>query len=132
MTQQNNSSFDKSQNTGFRHFFNAARFSAKGLSHAIKYESAFRQELALALILIPAAFYVGTTPLEIMLLIVFVLLVMVVELLNSAIEAVVDRVSPDFHALSGRAKDLGSAAVMISLVIAGIVWSTLIYQNFFY
>lgn len=131
MTSPSEPEFDKSRNTGFRHLINATRFSLSGLGHALKNESAFRQELALALILIPTSFFVGTTPVKIAALIVSVLFVMLVELLNSAIEAVVDRVGTEHHRLSGQAKDLGSAAVMISLLIAGIVWATLIFERFF-
>ena len=79
----------------------------------------------------PMALWLGRSPLEKALLIGVCLLVLVVELLNSAIEAAVDRVGQEHHELSGRAKDLGSAAVFVSLVIAGMVWGTVIYDRFF-
>jgi diacylglycerol kinase (ATP) len=91
----------------------------------LRSESAFRQETAFALILIPAAVFVPVGPVERVLLISSVLLVLLVELMNSAIEAVVDRISLDRHELSGRAKDCGSAAVMIALLICALTWGVL-------
>jgi diacylglycerol kinase (ATP) len=104
----------------------ATRHSIHGLMAAYRSERAFRQEMVLALVLIPAAFWVGKSYFEISLLIATVLLVLIVELLNSAIEACIDRISPDFHDLSKRAKDLGSAAVFLSLVLCGVVWISLL------
>ena len=100
----------------------AAKYSLAGLRSAAAGEAAFRQELVLAVILAPVAVWLGDTGVERALMIGVVLLVLIVELLNSAIEAAVDRVGTDFHDLSGRAKDLGSAAVFISLVSVPIVW----------
>lgn len=117
--------------TGIRRLIKAAGYSFAGLKHAAANETAFQQELLLSLVLIPLAFWIGGTAVEIMILVIAVLQILIVELVNSAIEAVVDRISKERHPLSGQAKDLGSAAVMISLLIAGIVWITLIYQNYF-
>ena len=110
---------------GFKRVANAARYSMQGLVAALRYESAFRQELLLAAILAPAAFWVGQNAAQILLLIGSLVLVLIVELLNSAIEAVADAVSLDTNQLIGRAKDLGSAAVFLSLVLCAIVWLVL-------
>jgi diacylglycerol kinase (ATP) len=120
----------KPGNTGWRRIINAIRFSAKGLSAAWKFEAAFRQEFILTLLLIPAAFWLGQSAYERMLLIGTCLLVLLVELINSAIEATVDRIGTEQHELSGRAKDLGSAAVLVSLVIVVLVWGTVAWQRF--
>lgn len=98
--------------------------------HAWKHESAFRQEVALTAVLTPVALWLGRSGLERLLLIACCLLVLVVELLNSAIEAAIDRVSHEPHELSGRAKDLGSAAVFVSLVLVAAVWSTVAWDRF--
>ena len=102
----------------------------KGLRAAFINESAFRQESMLALLLTPLAIFLGQNAIEYILLIGSVLLVLVVELLNSAIEAVVDRISDEHHELSGRAKDIGSAAVFISLCIVVLVWGLIIFQHY--
>ncbi|AZY48136.1 diacylglycerol kinase [Bordetella avium] len=107
---------------GLRRILNALRYSWQGLKAAVKYEAAFRQELALAVLMIPAAFFLGRTAVEVFLLIVSVVLVLVVELINSAIEALADALSVETHPLLGRAKDLGSAAVMLMLIFTGAVW----------
>jgi len=96
--------------------------SLKGLKAALKYEAAFRQECALAAILIPLALWVGHTPMKKMFLIASVFLVLIVELLNSAIEAVVDRVGYEYHELSGIAKDVASAAVFLTLLLTAFIW----------
>lgn len=93
-----------------------------GLTAAWRSEAAFRQECLLTLLLLPLAFWWGRNPVEWALLIASCLLVLAVELLNSAIEAVTDRVGAERHELSGRAKDMGSAAVLISLVLVAVVW----------
>ena len=108
--------------TGLRRLMNAAGYSIEGLAAAARHEDAFRQELALAAVLVPLGLWLGKTGVERALLVASVLLVLVVELLNSAIEATVDRVSLDHHRLAKRAKDLGSAAVMLSLVNVAAVW----------
>ena len=103
--------------TGIERIINAFGYSMQGFQAAFKNEAAFRQELALAIFLLPLAIWLGNTPLEQALLISVVLLVLVVELLNSAIEAVVDRIGSEAHELAGRAKDVASAAVFISLMM---------------
>jgi diacylglycerol kinase (ATP) len=108
--------------TGLSRVLHAARFSAAGLVAAVRLESAFRQELALAVLLVPVGWWLGTSWVERTLLIGTVVLVLIVELLNSGIEAVVDRVSLDLHELSKRAKDYGSAAVLLALLLCGGVW----------
>ena len=115
--------------TGLDRVVRAFGFSMQGLVAAWRHESAFRQESVLALLMLPAAFWLGRNALEVALLTGAVLLVLVVELLNSAIEAAVDRISFDLHDLSKRAKDYGSAAVLISLLWCGGVWATVIYQR---
>ncbi len=117
--------------TGLTRIINAYGYSIKGLRAAFIHESAFRQETLLALVLTPLAFWLGTNAIEYILLISSVLLVLVVELLNSAIEAVVDRIGSEQHELSGRAKDIGSAAVFISLCIVALVWGLIIFQHVF-
>jgi diacylglycerol kinase (ATP) len=99
-------------------FFN----SCAGLSDAWRHESAFRQELLLAAILVPAAFYVPASPAEKALLIATVLLVIIVELLNTGVEVAIDRISFEHNSLSKRAKDIGSAAVFVALVLMAVVW----------
>ncbi len=108
--------------TGMRRLLAAVRHSLEGLRAALG-EAAFRQELALSAVLVPLGLYLGKGGVERALLVGSVLLVLIVELLNSAIEAVVDRVSLEDHALSKRAKDIGSAAVMLALLTLGAVWS---------
>lgn len=108
--------------TGLQRLLNAARYSIAGFAAAARHEDAFRQELMLAAVLVPLGLWLGQTGVERALLIGSVMLVLIVELLNSAVEATVDRVSLDDHNLAKRAKDLGSAAVMLSLVIVAVVW----------
>ena len=115
--------------TGMDRVLHAFSYSMQGLSAAVRFESAFRQEAALAAVMLPASFWLGRGWMEVALLAGSVLLVMVVELLNSAIEAVVDRVSLDLHELAKRAKDYGSAAVLIALLWCGGIWATVIYQR---
>ena len=112
--------------TGLKRLFNAFGYSLDGFKAAYKHEDAFRQEVLLAIILIPLAFYFGNSHIEKAVMIASVLLVLIVELLNSAIEAVVDRVSIERHELAKRAKDIGSAAVFISLVTLAIVWGLIL------
>ncbi len=116
--------------TGLTRIIHAYGYSMKGLRAAFINESAFRQESMLALLLTPLAIFLGQNAIEYILLIGSVLLVLVVELLNSAIEAVVDRISDEHHELSGRAKDIGSAAVFISLCIVVLVWGLIIFQHY--
>jgi diacylglycerol kinase (ATP) len=108
--------------TGLDRIVHAAGYSAAGLRAAYRGESAFRQEFWLAAVMLPLAFWVGRGWVEVALLAGSVVLVLVVELLNSAVEATVDRVSMELHDLSKRAKDFGSAAVMLSLLLASGIW----------
>lgn len=108
--------------TGLRRLINAFGYSVEGFKAAFKHEDAFRQEVFLAIVLIPLAFYLGKTSIEKSLMIASVLLVMIVELLNSAVEAAVDHTSTEHHALAKRAKDIGSAAVFFALMIVLVVW----------
>jgi diacylglycerol kinase (ATP) len=115
--------------TGVDRVWHAFGYSMQGMAAAVRVESAFRQEAALALVMLPAAFWLGRGWIEVSVLAGSVLLVLIVELLNSAIEAVVDRVSLDLHELSKRAKDYGSAAVLLSLLLCGGVWAAALLQN---
>lgn len=115
--------------TGLDRIVRATGYSFDGLKTAYRGESAFRQETWLAVVLIPASFWVGSSWVEVALLAGSVLLVMIVELLNSGIEAVVDRVSFELHALSKRAKDLASAAVFLSLVLCGSMWAAALWHR---
>ncbi len=108
--------------TGLKRVWNAFFYSLDGLKAAWKHEDAFRQESLLALVLIPLALYLGDDALSRALMISSVLLVLIVELVNSAIEATVDRISLENHKLAKRAKDIGSAAVLIALINALVVW----------
>ena len=109
--------------TGLRRLWNALGYSRDGLQAAYRHEDAFRQEVWLALLLVGVAIFLPQPLLAKGLLIGSVLLVLIVELLNSAIEAVVDRVSLDHHHLAKRAKDIGSAAVLIALLNAAVIWA---------
>lgn len=113
--------------TGLRRIWNAFRYSQDGLSAAYRHEDAFRQETLLAFILVTTAFFMPVGGHGKALMIASVLLVLVVELLNSAVEAVVDRVSLEHHRLAKRAKDIGSAAVLISLVDVVAVWALVLF-----
>lgn len=112
--------------TGLARIADATRYSIAGLSAAFRHEAAFRQELFLCLLLIPVALWSGNTATEKAIMILVVLLVPVFELLNSAIEAVVDRIGSEHHPLAGRAKDIGSAVVFVSLLNVGIVWAVIL------
>ena len=115
---------------GLRRILDAAGYSAAGLAVAWRGEEAFRQEVILGLVLVPLALWLGQSSTERLLLISSWLLVMIVEMLNTAVEATVDRISDARHPLSGQAKDLGSAAVFLSLVLATLVWGTVAWQRF--
>jgi diacylglycerol kinase (ATP) len=109
------------QRTGVRRLWHATGFALAGLRLAWN-EAAFRQEAIASVLLVPLAFWLGVTWVETAMLAGSVLLVMVVELLNTAIETTVDRIGPEWHALSKQAKDMGSAAVLLSLLLAGGIW----------
>ena len=108
--------------TGIKRLANAFTYSVAGTLAAFKHEDAFRQEVILSTILIPLAIYLGQTFFEQALMISSILLIIIVELLNSSVEATVDRISVKHHKLSKRAKDIGSAAVFFSLVNAAVIW----------
>lgn len=112
----------KPGHTGLRRLVMAAGFSMRGFRSAWRHESAFRQECAIALILVPCAFLLGETWTQTAVLIAVTALMLVAELLNSAVEAVVDRLGHEPHELAGRAKDMGSAAVLVSLAVVAITW----------
>ena len=120
----------KPGNTGIRRIIRATRFSAQGLAQAWRHEASFRQEIVLTILLIPAAIWLGRTEIESLILIICCFLVLIVELLNSAIEAAIDRFGEEHHVLSGRAKDMGSAAVFLSLLVVGATWGTVAYLRF--
>ncbi len=113
--------------TGLRRILNAMFYSIAGLKAAYRHEDAFRQEVLLAIFLIPLALFLPASGLGKALIIASVLLVLIVELLNSAVEATVDRVSLEHHRLAKRAKDIGSAAVMMSLVNVIVVWLLVLF-----
>lgn len=113
--------------TGIRRLINAFGYSLEGFKAAFVHEDAFRQEVFLAIVLVPLAIYVGDSAVEQALLIASVLLVLIVELLNSAIEAAVDHTSTEHHALAKQAKDIGSAAVFIALLIVAVVWGLVLF-----
>ena len=122
MTIDNKPHMEKKSGRGFTHLIYAFQWSLAGLRSALRHEEAFRQELLLCMILIPLALWFANSGMERALLLGSLLLVLIVELINSAIEAVVDRISTDHHPLSGQAKNLGSAAVFLSLVNATAIW----------
>lgn len=109
--------------TGIRRLINAFGYSLEGFKAAFKHEDAFRQEVVLAIVLIPLAVYLGKSAIERAMMIASVLLVLIVELLNSAIEAAVDHTSTERNALAKQAKDIGSTAVFFALIIVLVVWS---------
>lgn len=115
--------------TGLDRIAHATTYSADGLRTAYRFESAFRQEVWLAVVMLPASLWVGRTWPEVALLAGSVLLVLIVELLNSGVEAVVDRVSFEIHDLSKRAKDYGSAAVMLALLLCAGIWLAALWSR---
>ena len=115
--------------SGLTRIFHAIGYSLDGLRTAYLGESAFRQEFWLAAVMLPAAFWLGRSWVEVALLAGSVMLVLIVELLNSGIEAAIDRVSFELHDLSKRAKDLASAAVFLSLLLCGSIWAGAILQR---
>ena len=114
--------------TGLTRLINAAKYSKQGFAAAWKTEEAFRQEVILALFMVPIAIILPVGLVRTLLLIGAVILVLIVEVLNSAIEAVVDRFGPEIHPLSGKAKDLGSAAVLLALCLCGLVWISILIE----
>lgn len=116
---------------GFKRIINAGCYSAAGLKVAIKHERSFQQELLISLIMIPALLFLPV-PVYLKWFVFFShILVLVTELLNSAVEAVVDMVSPDYHELAKRAKDLGSAAVLLTLILTTSLWLYVLFSTFY-
>ncbi len=118
----NDASDHKGKKKGLRRLINATRYSVQGINAALKHEAAFREECILAVILIPAALFLPVGSIEKLMLVQSTLLVLLVEILNSGLEACVDRFGPEIHPLAGRAKDMGSAAVLFALFMAGTAW----------
>jgi len=116
-----------SGNTGLTRLFKAAQYSWQGIRACYKHEEAFRQEVWVLAVAVPLALGLGDSGLEKALMIASILLVIIVELLNSAVEAVVDRTGREPHKLSGRAKDMGSAAVTLSIINALLVWGFMLF-----
>ncbi len=116
--------------TGIARVIDAFGYSMKGLSASWKYEAAFRQEVTLGVVLIPVAFWLAQTHIELILLISSIFWVWMAELANSSVEAVVDRTGSERHELSGRAKDIGSALVFMSLLLLGITWGIVAFNRF--
>lgn len=114
------------KNTGLRRIRLAGVYACNGILAAFRHEAAFRQEVIAALVLLPLALLLDVSRVERLLLVVVTVLVMIVELLNSAVETVVDRVGVDHHTLSGRAKDMGSAAVLLTLMLWLLVWGDIV------
>ena len=110
-----------------RRLQNATRWSFQGLRHAWREEAAFRFEVVLAAVMVPTALALDVERLERVALVGSVLLVLIVELLNSALEAAIDRIGTEHHPLSGQGKDMGSAAVFVALVLAGFTWALLLW-----
>ena len=114
--------------TGLSRVWHATGYSLEGL-RAGWGETAFRQEAIAAAVLLPASFWLGRTWVEVALLAGSVLIVMIVELLNTGVESAIDRIGPEWHALSKRAKDMGSAAVLLALLLAGGIWAAALWQR---
>jgi diacylglycerol kinase (ATP) len=113
---------------GFARLFNAFGNSLRGFGGAFREEAAFRQELALAVVVIPAGLWIGRNGSERALLVAPMIIILIVELLNSAVEAAIDRIGPEHHELSGLAKDIGSAAVFAAFVLLGTVWVLILWD----
>ena len=114
---------------GLTRLWNALGYSRDGLAAAWKNEAAFREEILLASITMPLAIYLGKTGVERALMLGSIVLILIVEILNSAIEAVVDKASPERHELAKRAKDMGSAAVLFSLINAAVIWACVLWPG---
>jgi len=112
---------------GLTRLWNALGYSRDGIAAAWHHEAAFREEVLLATVAIPLAFYLGKTGVDRALLVGCIILILIVEILNSAVEAVVDKASPEKHDLAKRAKDMGSAAVLFSLINAALVWACVLW-----
>ena len=115
--------------SGFRRLRDATRWSLRGLGACWRHEAAFRQEIVLFALALPLSLWLARDAVQWLLLLLPLFGLLAVELLNSAIESVVDRIGPERHELSGRAKDLGSAAVFVCLAAAAVTWSAIAWQN---
>ncbi|MCU8478506.1 diacylglycerol kinase [Vibrio vulnificus] len=129
MTQPN---LGKPGNTGIKRIIKATGYSIQGLKAAFKHEAAVRQEFALLVVAIALATWLDVSMLERITLLAVVVLVLIVELMNSAVEAVVDRIGVEHHELSGRAKDIGSAAVLVALIFAGFTWLYIVGSHYYW
>ena len=116
--------------TGFRRLLDATGYSFKGIRACWQNESAFRQEVALTAVLFPASFFLARSVEQWLILIAPLILLLIVELLNSAVEYAIDRISDEYHELSGRAKDAASAAVFFCLVLIALCWAGIAWSNF--
>jgi diacylglycerol kinase (ATP) len=125
-----NTVINKPNGSGFGRILKATECSRKGFVAAWRFEAAFRQEAGLAILMLPLSFWLAQSAQHWALLVSVLLLVLIVELLNSAVETLTDRVSLERHELSGRAKDLGSAAVTLSLTVVVVVWGVALWQKF--
>jgi diacylglycerol kinase (ATP) len=117
--------------TGMSRLLDATRYSARGLRAAWSHEAAFRQEVVLVAVLFAAAGWLARNPVEWLLLTAPLVLLLVVELLNSAIENTVDRIGSEIHELSGRAKDMASAAVLLSILLIALTWGSIAWSRFY-
>ena len=120
----------KPGDTGIVRVIRAFGYSIRGIAATLRHEAAFRQEVGLTIALMPAAFWLGRAPIEVALLVGVCLIMLIVELLNSAVEAAIDRHGDEHHRLSGAAKDLGSAAVFVSLTLVLLVWAAVAFDRF--
>lgn len=117
--------------TGINRIIKATGHSLRGIRDTWKYEAAFRQEIALSVVLLPVSFWLAQSVIEWLLLIMPLFILIIVELLNSAVENTIDRIGPEMHTLSGRAKDIASAAVFFSLALLAIVWAAIAWNRFY-
>ncbi|GMR14574.1 MAG: diacylglycerol kinase [Gammaproteobacteria bacterium] len=121
----------KPGHTGIERIIKASGNSFRGIRDAFRHEAAFRQELGLTIVLLPLSFWLAQTVIEWLLLITPLFVLIIVELLNSAVENTVDRIGAQRHTLSGRAKDMASAAVMFSLIFLAVVWLSIAWSRFY-
>ncbi|MCV6610569.1 MAG: diacylglycerol kinase [Amphritea sp.] len=115
--------------TGLKRFYFATKYSVQGLKAAWQEEPAFRYEVAALVVMVPAAFWLAESGIQLALLLACCFMVLAFEIVNSAIEAVVDRWGPEYHELAGRAKDMGSAAVFLMLHMTWVIWACIAYDN---
>ena len=121
----------KPDKNNFSRIIPATKYSIQGIKYSWNNEIAFKQEMILFCFLFPAAFFVGNSTVETAILILCLFIVLIAELLNSGLEAIVDKTTPENHTLAGAAKDCGSAAVFFSIIVTTIVWGMVIFTNFF-